>query len=399
MKKGIIFLFIGSVLIFLTIFISQNKKVILERISQRTITPTATSEIIEPTEGNEQNDYKIIIDEMGKQRKLYLGDLDVKREGVFFKFSNPTSLYSQLSDGHYYYMRSDGKGNYKIYRDKGKIVGRFSLKRGYADYFIKHKDKFYIMWECQSFDDDDSFQIESQLAEVNLEGHDVDFYPIHFSIMDIVFFMENRMYFVKPKKIILYELRRGKKIKEMKVEHLKDPYGVIVFDGKMYYGVLSGKEATLYSFDLASGQERELLFYENAADVPGEISPELDEDYLYCQKYAIPLTGGKMINLFGKMEKSNYGVKISSNQKYIFYIDDNKRIHRISKKNRKDILFTNIKASDIKCTKDGVYIQSFINEDEEDDDECVDRQQTDNPESRDLYYTDLDGKNVERIAE
>lgn len=201
MKKEIIFLFIGSVLIFLTIFISQNKKVILEHISQRTISPTATSKTIEPTEGKEQNDYKIIIDEMGKQRKLYLSDLDVKREGVFFKYSNPTSLYSQISDGHYYYMRSDGKGNYKIYRDKGKKVGEFSLKRGYVDCFIKHKDKFYIKWAWESFDDDDVFQKESQLAEVNLEGHDVDFYPIHFSLMDIVFFMENRMYFVKPKKL------------------------------------------------------------------------------------------------------------------------------------------------------------------------------------------------------
>lgn len=144
MKKEVTFLFIGSVLIFGSIIVSQNKKVILERISKRTITPTATSEIIEPTEGKEQNDYKIIIDEMGKQRKLYLGDLDVKREGVFFKYSNPTSLYSQLSDGHYYYMRSDGKGNYKIYRDKGKKVGGFSLRRGYAKYFIKHKDKFFL---------------------------------------------------------------------------------------------------------------------------------------------------------------------------------------------------------------------------------------------------------------
>lgn len=184
----------------------------------------------------------------------------------------------------------------------------------------------------------------------------------------------------------------------MKVEHLKDPYGVIVFDGKMYYGVLSGKEVTLYSFDLASGQEKELFFYEKAADVPGKIRPELDEDYLYCQEYAIPLTGGKMIDLFGEMEKSNYGVKISSNQKYIFYLDNNDRIHRINKKNRKDILFTNIKASDIKCTKDGVYIQTFLNEDEDDED-CADEQQTDDPESCDLYYMDLDGKNVEKIAE
>ncbi len=43
--------------------------------------------------------------------------------------------YAQVVNNHYYFLWADGKGNYTIYRDKGKVEGRFLLKEGIVEAF------------------------------------------------------------------------------------------------------------------------------------------------------------------------------------------------------------------------------------------------------------------------
>ena len=56
---------------------------------------------------------------------------------------------------------------------------------------------------------------------------------------------------------------------------------------------------------------------------------------------------------------------------------------------------------DVKCTEKGVYVQKYNKKFMQNDDGCSSDglQIVDDPRSCDLYYADLDGKNIEKIAD
>ncbi len=56
-----------------------------------------------------------------------------------------SSDYSQVLDGHYYYMRSDHLGNHTVYRDNNVAVTRFTVKDAYVSGFLKYGDLFYAL--------------------------------------------------------------------------------------------------------------------------------------------------------------------------------------------------------------------------------------------------------------
>lgn len=97
----------------------------------------------------EKKTVRIVTDPTGKKRKLKIGKVNIENEGIKFCFATPPSDYAQVYGGHYYYLRSDGSGNYTIYRDKGEKVGEFSLKGESVSCLVKYRSEFYAVTQKQ----------------------------------------------------------------------------------------------------------------------------------------------------------------------------------------------------------------------------------------------------------
>ncbi len=57
-----------------------------------------------------------VTDETGKKCTLKLAKLNEKKDtGVYFREADPTSVFGQIDNGHYYYLKSNSKREYKIF--------------------------------------------------------------------------------------------------------------------------------------------------------------------------------------------------------------------------------------------------------------------------------------------
>ena len=110
------------------------------------VTGEALKEKDKKNKKKEKKTVRIVTDPTGKKRKLKMGKVNVKDEGIKFCAASLPSEYAQVYDGHYYYLRADGS-NYTIYRDKGHRVGQFSLKGECVAGFAKYGDGFYALTE------------------------------------------------------------------------------------------------------------------------------------------------------------------------------------------------------------------------------------------------------------
>lgn len=407
----------------------------------------------------EKQKISIVTDETGEKRELKLGNVNTKDRGVYFSDAYWVTDYSQVIDGHYYYLRYEGTkdADYIIYRDKGEKVGGFNLfeYETFYDYtyydivgFAKYGESFYILYENgeeeldddaeaaedELFDADFYFMNPVKLARVDLEKRKVeDIYDITSAYLsgdgNLVFcnIYKNGFYFDLRSVQDVIKSRAGNSVKfipEQGNSHTENvpmssnaakvkPY-LTYIDGKVYYGIAEGKKVTLFSSDLESGEEREIFQYERKQDYETDvIHVAIDEDYIYCQDYLIPRSGGKMIRVFqnAKIEKGKkkelpnkkYSVKnYTYNKKYIYYIDKKDKVHRISKATMKDVIISDLKAVGVDCTEDNVYIRvhaeawygkSMWEEFDDDDEGWV------SPDfySNHIYCMDLDGKNVKQI--
>lgn len=95
----------------------------------------------------EEEKYLEVVDETGVSRQLKLGEVNIEETGNKLQEIYFTSDYSQIVDGHYYYMRSDVSGNHTVYRDKKEAVARFVINSGYLYSFFKCGDLFYGLLE------------------------------------------------------------------------------------------------------------------------------------------------------------------------------------------------------------------------------------------------------------
>ena len=404
----------------------------------------------------EQQKVSIVTDETGKKRELKLGDVNTKDTGVYFSDAYWVTDYSQVIDGHYYYLRYEGAkdGDYIIYRDRGEKVGGFNLfeYETFYDYtyydimgFAKYGENFYIIYENGEEEmDDDLEQVlfdadlhylnPLKLARVDLEkGKVEDIYDITSSFLpddgNLVFcnIYKDGFYFDERSVQDMKKSSAGNSVKftpakgnsntesiPMSSNAAKAKPYLTYIDGKVYYGVAEGKKVTLYSSDLESGEEKEIFQYEREQAYGTDVVHlAMDEDYIYCQDYLIPRSGGRMIRVLqnakmesGTMEKipnKNYSVPYYTyNQKYIFYIDKKDKVHRIDKATKKDIIISDQKAIGVDCTEDNVYIRvhakawygkSMWEEFEDDDEGWV----SPNFYSNHIYCMDLNGKNVKQI--
>ena len=391
---------------------------------------------------------RIVTDETGKLQKLKLESVNTKKKGIYFSSANWATNYSQVQDGHYYYIRGRGdEVTYTIYQDKKKKVGEFSLKeyinKDSGDYpeligMVKYKKKFYILFdyldadgEDIEYESDDGWGGATVLAYIDLKKKKaVKLWDMTGTRIDegegVVFcnFYQDFLYYNKKNYWDMEYERPGtfmkSPIKDIKLRETitttvnltkAKPY-LTYIDGKIYYGIQRGKKVTLYSHDLESGREEKFFCYMRSDNKETTILLEMDEDYIYCQEYLIPRSGGKMIKAFAdaKVFESLYdysyiakSISYCYNKKYIFYIDKNYRVHRINKKTRQNRIISNLKAAGVDCTEDSVYVKvhakawynkkGMWKELYDDDEGWV----SNNCYSHHLYCMDINGRSVEKI--
>jgi len=346
----------------------------------------------------------------------------------FPEMEYPTN-YSQVVNNHYYFLRADGKRNYTVYRDKRKKVGKFSLKKGIVVYFTYYRNKFYAVAAKNYFLDGGT-----KLMEIDLKNHAIrevnlaqkskskkGFYPL--MLYRGAYFYHNKRY---KNTIAVYDLEGSRAaIRNLcSNEMVKGP----CIDDKIYYVKISNRIMKIYSYDLRSHQRKKILEFEGAYKKEVKegnylFSLEFDNDYIYCNGYLIPRKGGKIVRVSYGDEKNkripecyldDYSPLASSfvyNEKYIFYIDNEERIHRMDKVTLKDVIISDpnkneIYAMDIRCTDNGLYVQDYWDEvsmdygmyqDDVGDYDEDDYGDTEVGASCDLYYMDLNGEHIERI--
>ncbi|MCH5266520.1 MAG: hypothetical protein J1F02_11510 [Lachnospiraceae bacterium] len=386
-------------------------------VSSAAVSGTAVSEETEET--------VIVIDETGKKRELKLGNVNEEDAGVYFSDVTWMTDYSQVIEGHYYYLRRSDSWTYTIYRDKGEKVGGFHLwEEDESSYdsldddaeligFAKYGENFFAL--CG-----DAFR--DKLAYVDLQEHDVksicNITKSHKRYDDILssmscniykdaFYCDPNIYLERPTDLAKYNLTEKSPHTYISLSSnaaKAKPY-LTYMDGKIYYGVADGRKVTLFSYDLESGGEKEIFHYKRKEKYESDvIRLAMDEDYIYCQDYLIPRSGGKMLKVFSEAKKNKKGmIQYSYNQKYIFYIDKDRKVRRMNKETKEEAVISQLKAARVDCTEDSVYIRVYSKERYEgevwemilDDDEGG----WDNYArySDDLYCMDLNGKNVERL--
>lgn len=341
----------------------------------------------------EKKTVRIVTDPNGKKRKLKMGKVNIKNVGVKFCATSPPSVYAQVYGGHYYYLRSDGSGNYTIYRDKGEKVGKFSLKGESVSCLVKYRSEFYAVtqkqyiymkkkdWEEVEYPE---FGYQYTIALVDLKKNKV--MPLRDAgpIVDCNFF-ENSVVRYNLETGICAKSRIGDENTESPVpipsstaEHYTPSFmDIKLIDGKWYYGTVADNVVTLWSLDLTSWKKEKLFCYKFKEDYEAwdyrYAFMKMDDDYIYSIDYIIPLAGGRMTKLPGKVWRET----ICSNKKYIYYIDEEFKIHRINKETLKHTVFSGIKAVNVQCTENCVYATGYHKKyygdyfDDEEDDEDI----------------------------
>lgn len=422
MKKGTIFLFLGTVLLLGIIMVSQNENNFMKPSDSQPATPTPSSEISNAVEVEKGRNYKLVIDETGGKRKMREHNTVLKDVGIYLFNCSWITNYSQVEDGHYYYLRFDHKDSkYIIYRDQGKEVGKFEMpcdeneddvELYEIEGFAKYGEAFYML--MQSFTDkrvlayvdlkQEKPVIICNVSEDRLE-EDGDF--IFCNLYKNAFYFDSRTshqkYIHEPGTSIRYDFKKSHSRQKLEVPanlNKAKPY-LTYIDDKIYYGAVSGNQVTLYSFDMVTKKQRMILSYERKDKYPSDkIYVTMDRDFIYCQDYLIPRSGGRMVRAFKDAQQDQTGiVSYSSNNKYIFYIGKDEKVHRIDKKTKKDRVICGRRVAGVGCTKDHVYIREphkmldtelFWEEFEED---YIDSEYY----SDHLYCMDLDGKNEKRL--
>ena len=390
-----------------------------------------------------------VIDETGKNRKLRLGDLDEKNVASYFCIADPTGKFSQVDDGHYYYLKSDGKRNYSIFQDEEVLIGKFSLEQGFIHSFVKCGTDYYAIVEIQKSRFDSLATVKCDLVRIDLERQNIEI--LISDLPEERLFSENSMYWddiyeylVIYQGCLFYDSRievttdkieaefddgdqdfyaPGDYLEKINLQNAKQqskisctvnmneakPYLTFV-DGKVLYGKQKGEEVFLYSFDLETQKEKEFFHYKRnkaykcyGAASYDSVFLSIDDKYIYCQDFAIPRNGGKMQPLLrNAMQYDNGLIAFSSNSKYIYYLDQKYKMHRIDKKTKKDTQICKTEMLSVHCTEEKVYAKKYKDTLLPlywDDDGDAEAQEVDDPSASILYCMDLDGKNVKRIWE
>lgn len=106
-----------------------------------------------------------------------------KMQGVYLRSCKPVWQYSQVYDGYYYYLVTDGNWNYTVMKNK-EPIGKFSIpKGGIMGTFAVEGDKAYTI--IYSNDEDELYP--TYLAQIDYKKSSIKKIDIDFTILDRVY--------------------------------------------------------------------------------------------------------------------------------------------------------------------------------------------------------------------
>ena len=388
------------------------------------ITQTDLKQIDSNKEG-EKADKKIEKKEEKKAEpveKVTLSNIDEELQGVYFYDTEWITSYSQVEDGHYYWLRYDGCYNeYVIYRDDKKEVGTFKINDDYysLEGFVKYENNFYAIIGYS----DSGLQ---KLMRVNLDTkrletlYDISETPVSgdgkFRFCCIY---QDYFYFDKQTKWQSSYLRskslklpieggiaKGTPTTELPTTTNRKkakPY-LLYMDNKIFYVLEEDSKIKLFCYDMPSESEQKFFEFRDKQKSSEESSfLEIDRDYIYYGNDMISRKTGKVFSPFHNMKKSKGSRKnYTANDKYVFYLDKQNRVHRLDKKTKQDIIIRKEKTLAVSCVGNRLYIRvrdekgyNQCRKDEYDNDEGVIYFTTYYADN--LYCMDFDGKQLKKI--
>ncbi len=345
---------------------------------------------------------RLIIDNLGKKRKLNIGNVDTDNRETPLRLYNSASDYRQVVEDHFYYLRKGHDGYYTLYQDKGREQGSFKVDEGYSfSGCALYKDKFYVMLDDDN-DDGNTQDIYDGIEEGMGKLAVVDFTEKKLNIIgnipqnpNMSFYQDKIFFFTLADPAVLIMDMKGTVQKVIsnpeKKAGDKDILVYEVMDGKIYYKrIRKGKETWFCRLDLETGEDVEVFRYKPGS---GRASKGLDEVHMYIEKEGLEFieeyeTGEMMYSIpWGKnrMQKrleKKVASYLSGNDKYILYLDEDYELYKCDRKTKKEALIQKLSfiedESYFACTGQGVYIQETIGEHR-------------------LFYQDLSGKKTETI--
>ncbi len=364
-------------------------------------------------------------------KKLTLSNIDVDVPGVYFYDTGWITNYSQVADGHYYWLRHDGDtGKYIIYRDNKKRVGMFEtpyLPDSDVDYnlngFVKYGSNFYALISHYDIRREENERDVQELARVNLETgklevlYDVseahipgDGKFLFCCIYQDDFYFDKRTIwqssYMRSGISVRLPLEGGtaEEISELpSTTNLKKakPY-LLYMDNKIFYAVKEDSKVKLFCYDMQSDSEQQFFQFKEKQNSNEESSfLEIDKDYIYYGNDMISRKTGKVFSPFQNMKKSKGSRKnYTANDKYVFYLDKQNRVHRLDKKTKRDIIIRKEKTLAVSCVGNRLYIRV---RDEKGYNKCnkvdydIEEVITTEYYADNLYCMDVDGKREKKL--
>ena len=351
-----------------------------------------------------EENYPEVIDETGKSHPLKLGEINLEKRGEgFYLLPYYSSDYSQVVDGHYYYMRSDYSGKHTVYRDEKEIVTQFTIGMGYhISNFTKCGDLFYGILTDDSHDYDVEPNTHTLFCVDSATGETTELKREASSCLDYSTLYNGSLYYIDTDTMLVrMSLNQKMEIRRYplssRLDKLSRNPSFTIMDGKLYYGIQEENQVMLFSYDFESGEEKEFFHYERADGYEKYVALKIDEDYIYCQDYIIPRKGGKMKKV---LERRNNEISatdvLSYNDDYIFYIDKINRLHRIDKETYEDVLLWKQRRLEcVVCMGEKIYVRC-CNE-KLDWADADDERTGESYSAKTLFYMDIKGKNRKKL--
>lgn len=316
-------------------------------------------------------------------QKSTLSSID--KSSVYFYDTQWITNYSQIDDGHYYWLRyNEKKEEYIIYRDNKKKIGVFALPCSrdndipyYLDGFVKYGNDFYAIISHFDLEVDDANDKVQELARVDLtEGKLEILYDISKEHITgdgkVLFCCIYQDYFYFDRRTIWqsYDKRPGISVRLPiqggTTEELPStpnmtkakPY-LLYMDNKIFYCTKENNKITLFCYDMQLNKEQQFLQFEEKGKSNVESSfLTADKNYIYCMNYMILHKEKKTFKMFQDAQSDASGMyQYTSNSKYVFYLDKQNRVHRLDKKTRRDIIVRKEKSLAVSCTEKKLYIR------------------------------------------
>ena len=311
-----------------------------------------------------------------------------KMQGVYLRSCKPVWQYSQVYDGDYYYLVTDGNWNYTVMKNK-EPIGKFSIpKGGIMGTFAVEGDKAYTI--IYSNDEDELYP--TYLAQIDYKKSSIKKIDIDFTILDRVYgddrfdymqiqdekiFFDNRekypddIYHLNPYKSGQFSMYDIKKEKMTALNIPKEmqkalPHVNLVGNAFWYANEIKGKVA-IYTYNWKTGEQKKAASSKIDKKAKGNLMIYVDEDYIYCSELAIPRHGGKAKKVlkdavvcpeywYGNRSGSRF---FSSNSKYLYYLDKNYHLKRYDKRTGSVKGYGKEKYMSVDCTEKGVYVKKY----------------------------------------